>query len=72
MFDSIAAALDVIIIFYGLGILIVNFVKPDWYWNYGRMKRRRELIGDEKTSRMYYVIGAVMLAVGIMMRSGAL
>lgn len=72
MFNSILASIDVIIIFYGLAILIINFVKPDWYWKGKMMQRRRDLIGDEKTSRMYYITGAIMIGVGIMMRAGYL
>lgn len=64
--------LDVILIFYGFWTLVITFVKPNWYWNGKRMKDRREILGDQRTSTMYYVLGAIMLAVGLAGRLGFL
>lgn len=62
--------LDYVLIVWGIGLLIVNFLKPGWYWESERMKLRRESMGDEKVSRVYYGFAAIMLAIGLLGRMG--
>jgi hypothetical protein len=62
--------LDYVLIVWGIGLLITNFFKPSWYWNGTRMKTRRESMGDEKVSNVYYGLAAIMLAIGLLGRLG--
>ena len=68
MFDI----LDYILIAWGIALLITNFLKPGWYWENKRMKLRRESMGDERVSTIYYGLAAVMLAIGLLGRLGFL
>ena len=56
--------LNVVLILFGLFTLYGAVFQPDFYWNRGRIRRARDLIGDEKTRIMYLVTGAIMLIVG--------
>lgn len=64
--------LDIILIVYGASTLLFTFLKPDWYWNGRRMAQRRKIMGENRVSTMYYILGAFMLGVGLMGRLGYL
>lgn len=57
--------LSIILILFGLFTLYGIHFKPDFYWERGRIRRTREIIGDRRTSILYYVVGLLMLVVGI-------
>lgn len=56
--------LDLILIVFGLFTLFGAIVRPDFYWNRGRIRRTREIMGDRNTIILYLVVGLLMLAVG--------
>ena len=58
--------IDMILIVFDLFTLFGLIVKPGFYWERGRIRRTRQVIGDKNTAIMYYIIGGIMLAVGIM------
>lgn len=64
--------LDVILIIFGLFTLVGVIVKPSFYWERGRIQRTRQIIGDKNTAILYYIIGGVMLVVGVMGMMGVL
>ena len=64
--------LDLIFILYGCFILTLIFLKPDWYWNAPRMRRRRALLGDGRTSNLYYFMGGLLLTLGLLGQAGYL
>ena len=66
MFDI----LDYILIVWGFALLITNFLKPNWYWENERMKLRRESMGEERVSTVYYGLSAIMIAIGLLGRLG--
>lgn len=57
--------LSVILILFGLFTLYGVYFKPNFYWERGRIRRTREIIGDRRTGILYYVAGLLMLAVGV-------
>jgi hypothetical protein len=64
--------LDVILILFGLFTLYGVLAKPDFYWNRGRIRRARDLIGDKKTHNMYLFAGVLMLIFGALGAFGVL
>lgn len=59
------AVVDLLLLIGGFFILVAVIVKPKFFWESRGIRRRREMIGDEKTVRMYVVTAVIMLAVGI-------
>ena len=64
--------IDYLLLAWGTLILVTNFLKPNWYWNSKRMKLRRETMGDERVSTVYYGLAAIMIAIGLLGRFGYL
>ncbi len=60
------AILDIFLILFGLFTLYGTLAKPDFYWNRGRIRRARELVGDKFTQTMYIFVGVIMIFVGIL------
>jgi hypothetical protein len=61
---------DIALMMYGFLTLMLIFTKPAWFWDSVRMQQRRAIMGDTKTSYMYYGMSAVMLIVAIASRMG--
>ncbi|MCP5096458.1 MAG: hypothetical protein GY943_12970 [Chloroflexi bacterium] len=57
--------IDIVLILFGMFTLYGVATKPDFYWNSRRIARTRQMIGDERTSTMYIVVGILMLGVGV-------
>lgn len=67
-----ALLLDFVLLIWGSVILITNFLKPAWYWESARMKLRRETMGDDRISLIYYGLGGIMVTIGVLGRLGYL
>ncbi|MBE2198515.1 MAG: hypothetical protein IAE79_07895 [Anaerolinea sp.] len=57
--------LDIILIIFGLFTLFGVVARPGFYWERGRIRRTREIIGDKNTAIMYFVMGSIMLVIGV-------
>ncbi|RMD51739.1 MAG: hypothetical protein D6835_02955 [Candidatus Thermofonsia bacterium] len=57
--------LDIILIVFGIITILGVIFKPDIYWNRGRLRQTREIIGDRNTTILYLVVGIIMLGVGL-------
>ncbi|GAB4266746.1 MAG: hypothetical protein Kow0080_08240 [Candidatus Promineifilaceae bacterium] len=57
--------LDIILIVFGIITILGVIFKPDMYWNRGRLRQTREIIGDRNTTILYLVVGIIMLGVGL-------
>jgi hypothetical protein len=57
--------LDIILIVFGIITILGVIFKPDIYWNRGRLRQTREIIGDRNTAILYLVVGIIMLGVGL-------
>ena len=57
--------LSIVLTLYGLFTLYGVILRPNFYWERGRIRRTRELIGDNKTRALYLITGVVMFGVGI-------
>ena len=57
------AVVDLLLLVGGVFILIAVVVKPKFFWESRGMQRRREMIGDQKTTILYIVTAVIMLAV---------
>ncbi|MCB8923958.1 MAG: hypothetical protein H6662_20450 [Ardenticatenaceae bacterium] len=64
--------IDYILVIFGAYYLYGVTFKPEFFWQRGRIRRTREVIGDQNTARMYLVVAVIMLAVGLIGMFGLL
>ena len=50
----------------GLGVGLVTWHKPSWFWKQARAQRLRSWIGDTATSAIYFGIAAGLVGFGVM------
>lgn len=62
---SAANILDIVILLLGLYFLYGVWQKPKIFWEGRRIRRTRNVLGDEVTFWMYAIMGVIMTAVGI-------
>lgn len=50
-----------------LGSLTIGltYYKPRWYWEHYKARFLRKCLGDRATALVYYTIGAICLAIGL-------
>jgi hypothetical protein len=57
--------IDILLVLVGSYFLYGVLFKPSFFWDRPGMQRRREIIGDKRTSQMYLVLAIMMVAVGL-------
>lgn len=56
--------IDILTLIVGAFLIVGVVFKPDFYWNSYRMKRRREVFGDQKLQVYFIILGIIMITVG--------
>ncbi len=56
--------LDLLLLLLGGYYLIGVILKPNIFWERGRILRTRNVLGDQKTLIMYAVLAVILIAVG--------
>ena len=58
--------MSIVFLLIGVFVLVCTIGKFPFYWDSRKAMRLRKLIGDGATSIVYYVIGLILIIVGIL------
>lgn len=61
---TVSNLIDWVLVIYGFYLILGVVIRPPMFWDSKRMKRRRALIGDRRTTIMYGVLATIMILLG--------